>query len=139
MGVGGIACIVLVVLLVGGDRLLGAFGSGFLAARPVLGLLILGQVVNAFCGPTGVLLSMTGRQRLASRALWLGAIVNVILNVLLIPRYGVTGAALATVISTTTWNAALVYLVRRELGFGPTFLSAVRSVRQMRIKGEWNR
>lgn len=39
------------------------------------------------------------------------AIVNFILNVVLIPRYGINGAAIATLLSVTCYNAVSVWLV----------------------------
>jgi O-antigen/teichoic acid export membrane protein len=44
------------------------------------------------------------------------ALANIVLNALLIPRFGATGAACATAFSIVLWNVALNYEVRRHLG-----------------------
>jgi O-antigen/teichoic acid export membrane protein len=130
LGVFVITTLAALPLLLFGDTVLSLFGDGFPVATPVLTILTLSQVVNTFCGPTGVWLSMTGHQRLASRGLWIGAGVNVLLNSLLIPQYGAVGAATGTAISVAVWNAMLVYYIRRELGVNPTVFGAWRMVRR---------
>lgn len=75
------------------------FGDAYLPGTIPLIVLSVGQLVNVATGAVGLILIMTNHQ---GRWLWLsiGAIVaNVVLNVLLIPRYGLVGAAWATVIS----------------------------------------
>ena len=45
------------------------------------------------------------------------AAINVSLNLLLIPRYGLNGAAAATALGSLVWNVLLSYFVYRRLGF----------------------
>jgi O-antigen/teichoic acid export membrane protein len=47
----------------------------------------------------GVILSATGNIRLDNRNCWISAILNVVCNFFLIPKYGVMGAALASTLS----------------------------------------
>jgi len=47
----------------------------------------------------GVILGATGHIQLDNRICWIAALLNVILNYLLIPRYGVTGAGFASLFS----------------------------------------
>ena len=42
--------------------------------------------------------------------------LNIILNLVLVPRFGIVGAALATTISMVVWNVLLVIAVRKKLG-----------------------
>ena len=93
-----------------------AFGEGY--ARAYLPLAILAVAQGLFCvfGLAGSLLSMTGNERPAARNAVVTAVVNVLLNFALIPRFGMTGAALATGFSLVLWNALLWRDVRRLLG-----------------------
>jgi O-antigen/teichoic acid export membrane protein len=63
-----------------------------------------------------MLLVMTGQPRQAAKWLAASALVNVGLNLALIPSFGVEGAAFATAISIVFWNVALVREIRKRLG-----------------------
>ena len=65
----------------------------------VLQLLVLGQFINAASGPCGNVLTMKGWTWLNLINSLILAIVNFILNFMMIPRYGLLGAALATAFS----------------------------------------
>lgn len=113
-------CAALVVLIVGSGFLLRLFGPGFEAARPALLILAGGQLINALAGSVGLLMAMTGHQVESSIVLVSAAALNVILNLLLVPRYGQVGAAVATAASTIAWNVTLAFRVRRLLGVRST-------------------
>lgn len=82
----------------------------------------MGQAVNAFCGSIGVYLNMTGKQQVFQVVLLSALGVNVVLNYFLIPKFGMTGAAIATSVSMILWNAAAVLYVYQKDGV-KTFLS----------------
>jgi O-antigen/teichoic acid export membrane protein len=108
------------VLLLAGEYVLGLFGSEFQAASLTLKILIIGQLITALVGPVGSLMIMTGHEKQTSLIFLVTAGVNLLLNVWLIPLYGLEGAAIATAISFVLWNiAALVYL-RRDVKINPT-------------------
>lgn len=50
----------------------------------------------------GIILGATGNIRLDNRNCWISAMLNVICNVLLIPKFGVMGAAIASAVSFTS-------------------------------------
>jgi O-antigen/teichoic acid export membrane protein len=49
----------------------------------------------------------------------LSGVTNVVLSLVLVPAYGVIGAALSTFVSLTLWNLTVLFLVRRELSISP--------------------
>ena len=63
---------------------------------------------------------MTGHERDTATGVGIAAAVNVTLNVLLIPLWGIEGAAIATAISLMTWNILLAVWVYRRLGIYTT-------------------
>jgi O-antigen/teichoic acid export membrane protein len=95
------------------------FGRDFPGAATTLRLLSLGQIVDAMVGPIGFILSMTGRQNLNLVNSIALAGLNVVLNVVLIPRYGIAGAGLATSISLALLNIVRVIQVKFLYGFTP--------------------
>ena len=54
--------------------------------------------------------------------LFVGAVINVILNYNLIPKYGINGAAFASVASLSFWNLSMVYMVKRKFGFSTIYI-----------------
>ena len=92
------------------------FGEPFAVAYLPLVILLCGQLVNAATGSAGPLLNMTGHERDTARGVAVGAGVSVVLNLLLVPPFGLYGTAAATAASLATWNILLWFAVRRRLG-----------------------
>ncbi|TGD73110.1 flippase [Mangrovimicrobium sediminis] len=92
------------------------FGEPYRSGATALRLLTLAQVVNFLAGPVGNLLTMSGHERVTLLGVIVATVVNVLLNLLFIPRYGVEGAALASALSIVTWNTLLWWQTRRVLG-----------------------
>lgn len=113
-------------LLIFRTRLLGVFGPAFESASPALIWLTAGQLVNVSMGLVAALLSMTGHHRVVAKVVTAAGIVGVLLNLLLIPPFGVTGAAAATACTIAGQNIALAIVVFRELRLNATVLGAVR-------------
>lgn len=99
---------VVIIFWTGGSWLLTqVYGEAYTGAFLALILLCVGQCVNAFFGSVGNLLTMSGKEWVALSGLVISTLVNIILNWLLIPKYGAEGAAMATAASVITWNAIL--------------------------------
>lgn len=96
--------------------LLSLFGAEFSSGTTVLLILAVGQFVNAATGSVGILMSMTGRQIVVRNiVLWM-TLLSVVLNFMLIPKYGIAGAALATTVGIALQNIIMVLYVRRNMG-----------------------
>lgn len=113
-------------LLAAGPFVLGLFGEGFARGYPVLAILAIGYVVRCTVGPLEYLLSMTGRQGVATRIICASTLANVALNAALIPYWGLEGAAAATVLAGALNLAALHRAVKRELGLSAFLLRPSR-------------
>jgi len=75
------------------------FGSQYAEAASALRFLSLGFLFHTFLGPAGLTLMGAGKTRLLMWISLFGAVLNVILNSALIPRLGIEGAAIASMIS----------------------------------------
>ncbi len=107
--------------------ILHVFGTDFAAGAAALTVLAVGQFVNVSTGAVGFLLLMTGNEVWMQGTIVVTAILNVTLNALLIPPYGMLGAAIATATCLAGMNLVLAYVVRRRLGISTFFaLAAVR-------------
>ncbi|AIJ04925.1 polysaccharide biosynthesis protein [Methanocaldococcus bathoardescens] len=75
------------------------FGVKYLEASDVLRILSLGFMFHTFLGLNGLSLIVIKESRFIMVSNTISAILNIILNVLLIPKYGINGAAVATAVS----------------------------------------
>lgn len=120
-----LALIPVAVFISSGSALLVlVFGSAFSGATLVLSILSVGQMGNAFFGSAESLLMMTGNEKRTLKALGCAIFTNVLLNIVLIPIWGITGAAVATGSSFTIWSLALWVLSRKVLGIETTLFGA---------------
>ncbi len=94
-------------------------GASFAAAHVPLVILLAGYTVMALLFPALPLLTMTGNARLVGWANVVALVFNAGLNLFLIPRFGGTGAALATLASLVllygmhVWNVVRLGLLRQ--------------------------
>jgi O-antigen/teichoic acid export membrane protein len=106
-------------ILAAGEATLSIFGQEFVPGYAALEILATGQMVAACTGPVGVCLAMTGYQRYNVWNALAMAIVSVGLNIYLIPRMGIAGAALGTGVAFVLVNVARLIEVRALLGMWP--------------------
>lgn len=83
------------------------FGSQYIGAATALQFLALGFFVHTFLGPNGATLTAMGKTKILMWASLSSAVLNVVLNVSLIPLIGITGAAMATASSLALANMIL--------------------------------
>lgn len=107
----------LLLLMLFGESILGFFGDEFRRGYLVMVIMALDAVVMGWYALTSMMMSMSGDQGALTRFLLLSLSVNVLLNLLLIPIYGIEGAAFATLIGTLTLNILASAFIDRHYGF----------------------
>ncbi len=117
---------VAVLVIWGGELMALAFGEPFRAGALPLAILALGQLVNASMGSVGVILNMTGHQRVVMRWFAASGALTLALLLALAPPFGAVGAAVALALGLVAWNVALAREVMRRLGVNPTALPLPR-------------
>ena len=115
-----------------GDIVLTIFGDNFVNAYSALALLSVGRLVDVFIGSgTGaIMLTVAGEERTVAHVFVYFVCINVILNFLLIPPYGIIGAALASVISLLVSKIVLVVNAAKKIGIYVTVFGAKNNVTQ---------
>ena len=88
------------------EAILGIFSREYTAAALVLIILSFGNLVNAAAGPTGCLLVMTGHARVILANTAVTIILNIGLALFLVPRFTVTGAAIAAAMALVILDIA---------------------------------
>ena len=90
-----VSLLIAVVVVVIGRPLLAALGPGFESAFPATLVLVAAYLFHASMATSTYLLFMTAHERLAAGIFTLGVAVNVAGGLLLIPRFGIVGGAVA--------------------------------------------
>jgi O-antigen/teichoic acid export membrane protein len=107
------------VVIVFAKPLMHIFGQEFEAGWIVLVIGTLGQLINCGTGSVGYMLLMSGNQNRLIKVQAIMTVVLVLLNVVLIPRWGILGAAVAAAITTVGTNAWNLGEVRKALNLSP--------------------
>lgn len=124
-----IGVIVILIFALYGKFILGLlFGSNYVVGYSVLLILSFGIFLNVIAGSTGTLLNMTGNEKVVLLGMGISAVLNIILNIILIPKLGMEGAATATLVSYFIWNIFLVIMAIRRLNVNPSILSIFKFI-----------
>lgn len=126
--VGGI-----VVLL--GPFLLSLFGSGFRSGVDIMAILFVGILAKASVGPGEALLTMADQQKICVVVYACALAVDIVMNVLLIPLFGIYGAATATTVAIIVEAVLLFIVIRSRLGISAFIFSPARSRRMAAPSG----
>jgi O-antigen/teichoic acid export membrane protein len=99
--------------------LMTVFGSGFEAGAWVLAVGTIGQLFDCGVGSVGFLLLMSGNQVTLMKIQTANAVLMIILSIVLVPRLGILGAALASSITVAGTNLWGLVEVRQKLKLFP--------------------
>jgi O-antigen/teichoic acid export membrane protein len=105
------------------EPVLALFGARFASEGSVLTILAATALVQALTGISGTVFAMTGHSRIILLNAIAGLCIQAAATLLLIPRYGITGAALAALLSMVLLSLFRYIEVKSVLKFQP--LSAV--------------
>jgi O-antigen/teichoic acid export membrane protein len=100
--------------------LLGIFGASFVGGDTALRILLVGQVVGAGLGSVMYIMTMTGQERPAMFILGAILAANLVLNLALIPTFGIEGAAAAKAITLIAWKMAMAIAIWRRIRIVPS-------------------
>jgi len=118
------APLVAVLVLFGAPLIRLGFGEAYVAGAPALAIVAVGQLIGAAAGPAANMLSMSGHEQKALIYVLAGALANAVLCLLLIPRFGLNGAALASAAGGLVMNGLLAANERRLTGVTSSVLGA---------------
>jgi O-antigen/teichoic acid export membrane protein len=104
------------VVIAAGPFLLSLFGPGFTGGHVLMIVLFGGILAKAAIGPGEVLLTMAGEHRICAAIYAMALASNLGLNMMLIPAWGLLGAATATASAMVIEAILLHIVVRRRLG-----------------------
>jgi O-antigen/teichoic acid export membrane protein len=109
-----VACAAILAL---GRPLLSLFGAGFESGYGVMFILAIGMLARAAVGPAERLLNMLGERKQCAAVYAIAFAINLTLCVILIPRIGIEGAAIATSTALIAESILFYWVAKRRLGF----------------------
>lgn len=118
---------VIIILWFAASEIMSVFGPEYVYASQVLQILCIAQLVNVGVGSVGYMLIMTGKEKVEIANSWIIVLLNIILNYLLIPLYGIIGAAVATGVSISLLNIVRLIEVSYIHGFHPYKMSHIKT------------
>lgn len=107
------------VVVIFARPLMRVFGPDFEAGWLILVIGTVGQLVNCAVGSVGYLLLMSGNERKLVRIQLVVGVVTVVCCLLLVPRWGIVGAAVAAALGNAVSNAWCLLEVKNVLRLFP--------------------
>lgn len=102
------------------------FGAAYLGAASSLRVLAIGALFSSFTSLSIGLINMKGKTKSVLMTFVIFTLLNALFDVMLVPVYGLQGAAIATTIAWLGFSATLMVLVRKNYGFFPVRRKVLR-------------
>ncbi len=95
------------------EWVLGLFGPAYSEAALPLQILATGQFINLITGPVGLALTMSSHEMTNLRLVSIASVISLVGLLLVVPLYGVVGAAIVTTSTITALSFATAWLTGR--------------------------
>jgi len=119
---------ILVFIILFSKKVMLLFGTDFIQSANVLIILTIGSSIFALCGLSGRALVVSGHQRVNFYNALVVTSLNIILNIILIPKHGIIGAAIATLTSMVILAIARIIETRIYLKINFFNMKALKPV-----------
>ncbi len=116
--------VVFVGFLVFGEQILSLFGEGQEQGKLILILLSVGLLFDAATGPSRIVMMMTGHERHYVRIFGSIVIAGMLVQLAVIPLFGLVGAAIVNMASRIAAQLAIAWFANRRIGLDTTLLGA---------------
>lgn len=120
--------IVLVFVFLSDEVVTILYGTAYREAALPLAILSGGLFMRALVGPNGDVVKAIDETRIELYAGVLGIIANFTLNIALIARYGIAGAAIATVCGYAVYNGIELGLIYKRTGISPFSINIAKPI-----------
>ena len=113
------AFVLFLIIVVFAPQVMAVFGEGFREGVVALIIVAVAQLYSSSVGPAPRMLAMTGNQNYAMIATTIAAATGVVVSLVLVPRFGLIGAAIGMGTAIVTENTGTMAAVKWRLGFWP--------------------
>lgn len=118
----------LLVVLSGAELIRATYGAAYVVGALPMAILAIGHLANLGTGAAGKILIMTGDQRRMAQVGVTALAVNIVLSILLTPRYGITGTAAATTIAALVGQGLLLVALWARHKISPFDVQYLKSI-----------
>jgi len=108
---------IFLIVFIAPNWIMSLFGPEFTIGVSALLLMAFSQLINSLSGSVGYIMQMTNNQKMFQYIIISSSVLNILLNYLLIPIYGIDGAAFSSMVSMIVWNMVTVIFIKQKLGF----------------------
>lgn len=108
---------IVLFLLVFNKDLLAILGNNYQEGSTVLIITIIASFFSAVSGNVDQILNMSNNQNILLRINLICLVINILLCYILIPKYNIVGAAIASMFSTILMNLICNIYIKKKLGF----------------------
>ena len=119
---------VLILISLFSTKIMLLFGADFLQSSNALIILSIGTSIFAIFGVSGAALVVSGHQKLNLVNAFIATMLNIILNIILIPKFGIMGAAYATISSMLLISIARLIETSIFLKINPFSFKVFKSI-----------
>lgn len=109
----------LIALILFGKYILSFFGDEYISSYNILVIIAITGYFGVLCGNIDQILNMSNNQKSLLYINIIALVLNIIINIILIPIYGIIGAAVATLITTLIMKLSCIIIIKKKLGFYP--------------------
>lgn len=102
-------------LIAFGKSILSFFGDNYVNAYSAMVIIVIAQMIASLFGSIAIILNMANKQHLFKNILLVSTFINLTLNIILIPGYGMIGAAISLAISLLLWNLISYYYYKKTI------------------------
>ena len=106
---------ILFIIILFSNYILSNFGDNLLLYKNALYILCLAQFINVLSGSVGLIMQMTGNEKIFRNIILFSILINIILSFIFIPKYQVLGAVYSSSISLILWNFLSVIYVKKKI------------------------
>ena len=120
-----IASLVVAIFVMQPEFILSFFGENYIQGKNALMILAIGYLCINFLASPLEFLNMSGNVNTSLSILAITLVLNIALNYYFIPKFGLNGAAMSTMISLLTTKLIALYFVKKKIGL---YLIRIKSV-----------
>lgn len=110
-----------VVLILFSKYILSFWGNETVTGSTAMIIISIGVLLSAIAGNVDQILNMTNNQNILRNITIFSFFVHIIISYFLIKKYGINGAAIATLITNVLINTLCLYFIKKKLGFYTLF------------------
>ena len=115
-----IGLLIFIIFLIFSNTILLYFGPEFVMAKKSINVLVITFLIHCLLGPSLILMMYTKLHKEACAILFLSLVIKIILNIIMVPAFGIYGAALASSITGILSYLLMTYYIMRNIKVNPT-------------------